>query len=131
MLLCIGSTALGGEKLQTALRYNDRTWKKWLGFVKLYLSMEEWFHHSNPKEEVNNTRPLIAKVLQLLQDLFPRTTISQDGNRVIYHANPHIQGRMWYDWAYVHFEEVVANEDTVERFYPAKVLGFIKYDEKT
>ncbi len=36
LLLCIGSTALGGEKLQTALRYNDRTWKKWLGFVKLY-----------------------------------------------------------------------------------------------
>jgi hypothetical protein len=30
---------------------------------------------------------------------------------------------MWYDWAYVHFEEVVANGDTVERFYPAKVLG--------
>jgi hypothetical protein len=59
------------------------------------------------------------------------TTISQDGNRVNDHANPHIQGRMWYDWAYVHFEEVVANEDTVERFYPAKVLGFIKFEEKT
>jgi len=70
-LLCIGSTALGGEKLQTALLYNDRTWKKWLGFVKLYLSMEEWFHDSNPKDEVNNARPLITKVLQLLQDLFP------------------------------------------------------------
>jgi len=40
------------------------------------------------------------------------TTISQDGDRVIYHANPHIQGRMWYDWAYVHFEEVVANMET-------------------
>jgi hypothetical protein len=59
------------------------------------------------------------------------TTISQDGKRVIYHANPHIQGRMWYDWAYVHFEEVVANGDTVERFYPAKVLGFIKFEERT
>jgi len=34
--------------------------------------MEQWFHDSNPKEEVNNARPLIAKVLQLLQDLFPR-----------------------------------------------------------
>jgi hypothetical protein len=59
------------------------------------------------------------------------TTISQDGDRVIYHANPHIQGRMWYDWAYVHFEEEVANGDTVEIFYPAKVLGFIKFEEKT
>ena len=27
------------------------------------------------------------------------TTISQDGNQVVYHANPHLQGRMWYDWA--------------------------------
>jgi hypothetical protein len=27
------------------------------------------------------------------------TTISQDGNRVVYHANPHLQGRLWYDWA--------------------------------
>jgi hypothetical protein len=38
---------------------------------------------------------------------------------------------MWYDWAYVHVEEVVANGDTVERFYPAKVLGFIKFEERT
>ena len=37
------------------------------------------------------------------------TTISQDGNQVIYHANPHIQGRMWYNWAYLLFEEVIAN----------------------
>jgi hypothetical protein len=38
---------------------------------------------------------------------------------------------MWYDWAYVHFEEVIANGDTVKRFYPAKVLGFIKFEERT
>ncbi len=63
LLLCIGSTVLGGEKLQTALRYDDRTFKKWLQFIKLHLSMEQWFHDSNPKEEVTNARPLIAKVL--------------------------------------------------------------------
>jgi len=38
---------------------------------------------------------------------------------------------MWYDCAYVRFEEVVANGDTVERFYPAKVLGFIQFEERT
>ena len=38
---------------------------------------------------------------------------------------------MWYDWAYAHFEEVIANGDTVERFNPAKVLGFIKFEERT
>jgi hypothetical protein len=35
LLLCIASTNLGGEKLQTALQYDDDTWKKWLKFVKL------------------------------------------------------------------------------------------------
>ena len=34
--------------------------------------MEEWFHDCNDKEEVNKARPLIAKVLKLLQWLFPR-----------------------------------------------------------
>jgi hypothetical protein len=72
LLLCIGTTVLGSEKLQTALGYDKRTWKKWLQFLKLYLSMDEWFHDSNPKEEVNNAKPLIAKVLQALQKLFPR-----------------------------------------------------------
>ncbi len=42
MLLCLASTTMGGEKLQTALRYNNKTWKKWLLFLKLYLSMEQW-----------------------------------------------------------------------------------------
>jgi hypothetical protein len=34
--------------------------------------MEEWLHDCNDKEEVNQARPLIAKVLKLLQWLFPR-----------------------------------------------------------
>ena len=80
LLLCIASTNLGSEKLQTALRYDDDTWKKWLKFVKLYLSMEEWFHDSNPKEEVDQSRPLIGKVLRLLQELFPRDGIGNGYN---------------------------------------------------
>jgi hypothetical protein len=32
---------------------------------------------------------------------------------------------MWYDWAYVHFEEVI-NGVGVESLYPAKILGLIK-----
>ncbi len=58
------------------------------------------------------------------------TTKSQDGNQVIYHADSHIQGRMWYDWAYVHFNEMTSNGETFERFYPAKVLGFVKFEKK-
>ena len=38
---------------------------------------------------------------------------------------------MWYDWACVHFEETITNGEIVERFYPAKILGFVKFDERT
>jgi hypothetical protein len=34
--------------------------------------MEEWFHNSNNKVEVDNVKPLFGKVLQTLQALFPR-----------------------------------------------------------
>ncbi len=34
--------------------------------------MEEWFHDCNDKEEVHKARPRIAKVLKMLQWLFPR-----------------------------------------------------------
>ena len=47
------------------------------------------------------------------------TTVSENGNQVIYYANPHILGRMWYDWAYVNFEEIGANGNSLECFYPS------------
>ncbi len=62
----------GGEKLQNGVGYSKPKWKKWLKFIKLYLSMEEWFHDCNDKEEVSNAKPLTAKVLKWLQELFPR-----------------------------------------------------------
>ncbi len=34
--------------------------------------VEEWFHDSNHKVEVDNAKPLIGEVLQTLQALFPR-----------------------------------------------------------
>jgi hypothetical protein len=34
--------------------------------------MEEWFHNSNFKVEVDNAKPLIGKILQTLQALFPK-----------------------------------------------------------
>ena len=77
---------LSGEELQTALRYDNQTWKNWIQFIKLYLSMEEWFHDSNPKEEVNNAKPLIAKVLQALQELFPRDGTGNNYNNPKMHA---------------------------------------------
>ena len=52
LLLCIANTTEGSQKLRAKLSYSDSKWAKWLEFVKLYLSMEEWFHDSNNKEEV-------------------------------------------------------------------------------
>jgi hypothetical protein len=37
-------------------------------------------HDSNPKEEVDQSRPLIGKVLRLLQELFPRDGIGNGYN---------------------------------------------------
>ena len=45
LLLCIAHTVDGSDKLQKALGYPSQSrWKKFLEFLKLYLSMEEWFH---------------------------------------------------------------------------------------
>ncbi len=54
------------------LQYSQHKLVKWLKFLKLYLSMEERFHNSNDKVEVDNAKPLIGKVLQTLQALSPR-----------------------------------------------------------
>jgi hypothetical protein len=72
-----------------------------------------------------------SNVVNTVEGFTRLTTESQDGNQVIYHANPHFQGRMWYDWAYVHFEERITNGEVVERYYPSKILGFVKIDGKS
>jgi hypothetical protein len=289
-------------KLQTALNHDSSKWKKVHEFIKLYLSMCEWFHDCNDKEEVDQARPLIAKVLKTLQWLFPReenlngycipkmhgmakfqsyikrfgsamnffggtgesahkqfvkapgqktqrsvsdfasqtalqfydilvtnhalksisssenlmkvwlntdqqrtltdgedvsvelkckytlqitnlvlqlmtkkrkknnrlycidnelvkvllhemmkkniltlglgeeisiegytraTIITKHENRVIFYAHPHFQGRKWYDWAYVHFEEITASGVSVEAYYSSKILSFIKISGST
>ena len=68
LLLCIAHTVDGSDKLQKALGSPSQSrWKKFLEFLKLcYLSMEKWFHDCNQKEEVHNSRDMIAKVLRML-----------------------------------------------------------------
>ena len=38
----------------------------------MYLSMDEWFHGTNLKEEVRNTRELIAHTITSVKTQFPR-----------------------------------------------------------
>ena len=54
------------------------------------------------------------------------TTSSNDGNKVFFYVHPYFQGQKWYDWAHVHFEEITASGESVENYYPSKILGLIK-----
>jgi hypothetical protein len=73
-LLCIAHTAIGSSTLKRSLSLSESRWKLFLEFLKQYLSMEEWFHDSNEKEEVRHAREQISNVLLMLQKLFPRPT---------------------------------------------------------
>jgi hypothetical protein len=55
-LLCIANTTEGRNKLKRALGHSDYQWKRWVAFIKLYLSMEEWLHDNNDKTEVDHAR---------------------------------------------------------------------------
>jgi hypothetical protein len=65
-LLCIAHTTKGSHVIKRSLKYSGTKWKQYIKFLKLYLCMEEWFHDSNNKLEVINTRPQIAKVLSVI-----------------------------------------------------------------
>ena len=86
LLLCIAHTIDGSTNLQTALGYSQSKWNRWIKFLKLYLSMEEWFHDRNNKDEVMQAQPMIAKVLIMLQELFPRESATNQYCLPKYHA---------------------------------------------
>ncbi len=54
LLLCIAHTVEGSKILRKGLQYLNNKWQRWIKCLKLYLSMEEWFHDSNDKKEVNS-----------------------------------------------------------------------------
>ena len=71
-LLCIGYTTEGRQVLMHSLNFSESKWRQFIQFLKMYLAMEEWFHDCNEKEEINQSRVEISKVLSCLQRLFPR-----------------------------------------------------------
>ena len=56
--------------------------------------MEEWFHDSNPREEVDQARSLITKVLRSLQELFPREGVGNEWKIPKMHAATKFQPYM-------------------------------------
>lgn len=71
LLACISYTT-DGLALKQGMDMSDEQWRSFQLFIRQYLAMEEWFHSHNDKEEVRNARRKIARVLRLLQNLFPR-----------------------------------------------------------
>ena len=59
------------------------------------------------------------------------TTLSDGGSKLLLYAHPSFQGKEWYDWVYVHFEEIMASGDAVENCYPAKIIGFVTINNIT
>ncbi len=47
------------------------------------------------------------------------------------YAHPFFQGKEWYDWVYVHFEENNASGETIENYYPVRILGFVTLNNAT
>ena len=46
--------------------------EKLVKFLKLYISMEAWFHDDNPEVKVRAARLLIAKVIDMMIEILPR-----------------------------------------------------------
>ncbi len=65
--MCIAQRTKAKTILKNSLQLSDVMWRKFIHFLKSYLTIEEWFHDSNDKDEVHNSRDEKAKVLTSLQ----------------------------------------------------------------
>jgi hypothetical protein len=71
-LLCVLHTTKVRKVLGPILEKKGLSVSKMVKLLKLYLSMEAWFHATNSKKKVHAARPLIASIIQMLRDNFPR-----------------------------------------------------------
>ena len=71
-LLCLAHTTEGKRALKWMFDKHNIDSDRWVVFLKNYLAMEAWFHEFNPKAEVQQARSQIAKILDEMQELFPR-----------------------------------------------------------
>ena len=71
-LLCSCHTTKACGLLTPLLAKHNLSMVELIKFLKLYLSMEAWFHCNNPKTKVRSARPLIAEVIRTMTNMFPR-----------------------------------------------------------
>jgi hypothetical protein len=70
-LLFLCHTDAVQKDFDTILCHSGNNSAKFFNCLKLYISMEEWFHENNLKEEVNLADSLVAETLELLHACFP------------------------------------------------------------
>ncbi len=71
LLLCLCHTDAVCKNLVRILCQSGINSANFFKCLKLYISMEEWFHKNNVKEEVNSANSLVAEILELLHSCFP------------------------------------------------------------
>jgi hypothetical protein len=70
-LLCLCHTDAVREDLNTSFHRSSINPQNIFKCLKLYLSMEEWFHNNNLKREVNLANALVTKTFEMVQNVFP------------------------------------------------------------
>ena len=75
LFLCICHTSTIENILCPKLREHGISLFEMKECLKLYLAMDEWFHDTNPKEEVRNAREMIGHTIDAVKIPPPR-----DGN---------------------------------------------------
>jgi hypothetical protein len=70
-LLCLCHTDSIRHDLDGIIRHSRINLSNFFKCLKLYISMEEWFHENNLKQEVNSANSLVAETLELLYTCFP------------------------------------------------------------
>ena len=70
--MCICHTHTVRNTIGPILQEHGLSMEKLTTFLKLYISMEAWFHDDNPEVKVRAARLLIAKVIDMMIEILPR-----------------------------------------------------------
>ncbi len=71
LLLCLCHTDAVCKDFETVLCRFGINSANFFKCLKLYISMEEWFHENNLKDEANSANSLVAETLELFHTCFP------------------------------------------------------------
>ncbi len=83
------------------------------------------------KDYVKVLHKRLCSSIGTIVTVFTKATITSiSGERTQFYAHPCFQGHQWYDWALVHFQEVINQGEHIENLYPSKILGFLAIEGK-